>query len=251
METEPLKTEPPKRKRRWFQFSLRTLLLAITACAIWVSWYSNRVHRQRAAVQAVLDLGGTVIYDYQIIDDRAWDPKAESSWPHWIVQVFGIDSVQNVVRVSIMNGRATDETLSLIGQIPTIKVVVLKGGSVTNTGEAYLSDLPNLQMLGLWKTRVGDGGLQCLRSHKHLKNLVLDETNVTDQDLVYLRELNEMEEWLGLSAVRITDAGLENLVSMKKLRSLTLIRTNVTAEGVRKLQAALPNTDISLAGSPD
>ena len=30
METEPTKVEPPNRKRRWFQFSLRTLLIGVT-----------------------------------------------------------------------------------------------------------------------------------------------------------------------------------------------------------------------------
>ena len=30
MQTEPTKAEPPKRKRRWFQFSLRTQLIVVT-----------------------------------------------------------------------------------------------------------------------------------------------------------------------------------------------------------------------------
>ena len=34
MEAEPPKAEPPKRKRRWFQFSLRTLMIVITLLAI-------------------------------------------------------------------------------------------------------------------------------------------------------------------------------------------------------------------------
>jgi hypothetical protein len=34
MQTEALKAEPPKRKRRWFQFSLRTLFLAMTILAV-------------------------------------------------------------------------------------------------------------------------------------------------------------------------------------------------------------------------
>jgi hypothetical protein len=29
MQTEPTEADPPKRKRRWFQFSLRTLLLVV------------------------------------------------------------------------------------------------------------------------------------------------------------------------------------------------------------------------------
>jgi hypothetical protein len=30
MEAEPFKAEPPKRKRRWFQFSLRSLRVLVT-----------------------------------------------------------------------------------------------------------------------------------------------------------------------------------------------------------------------------
>jgi hypothetical protein len=33
MQTDPSKAAPPKRKRRWFQFSLRTLLIAVTLLA--------------------------------------------------------------------------------------------------------------------------------------------------------------------------------------------------------------------------
>jgi hypothetical protein len=35
MQSEPSKAEPPKRKLRWFQFSLRSLLLVITVISIW------------------------------------------------------------------------------------------------------------------------------------------------------------------------------------------------------------------------
>ena len=34
MPTEPSKADPPKRKRRWFQFSLRTLLVVVTVAAV-------------------------------------------------------------------------------------------------------------------------------------------------------------------------------------------------------------------------
>jgi hypothetical protein len=34
MQTEQPKTEPPKRKRRWFQFSLRTLFLVMAVVTV-------------------------------------------------------------------------------------------------------------------------------------------------------------------------------------------------------------------------
>ena len=43
MQTEPPKAEPPKRKRRWFQFSLRTLLIFTVICAIPCAWLAGRL----------------------------------------------------------------------------------------------------------------------------------------------------------------------------------------------------------------
>jgi hypothetical protein len=34
MQSEPPEADPPKRKRRWFQFSLRTLMIAVTLLAV-------------------------------------------------------------------------------------------------------------------------------------------------------------------------------------------------------------------------
>jgi hypothetical protein len=49
MEAEPPKVEPPKRKCRWFQFSLRTLLIVVTLAAVacWVVADRQRLIRER------------------------------------------------------------------------------------------------------------------------------------------------------------------------------------------------------------
>jgi hypothetical protein len=51
MEAEPRKADPPKRKRRWFQFSLRTLMIGVTVLAVpcgYVGWQAKIV-RERTA----------------------------------------------------------------------------------------------------------------------------------------------------------------------------------------------------------
>ena len=49
MQTEPPKAEPPKRQRRWFQFSLRTLLIGVTLLAVtcWIVVDRQRLIRER------------------------------------------------------------------------------------------------------------------------------------------------------------------------------------------------------------
>jgi hypothetical protein len=56
MQTEPTKADPPTRKRRWFQFSLRTLMIGVTVLALplgYVGWLakderSRLAHREES-----------------------------------------------------------------------------------------------------------------------------------------------------------------------------------------------------------
>ena len=45
MEAEPIKAEPPKRERRWFQFSRRTLMLLVTLAGVVASWIAWRNYK--------------------------------------------------------------------------------------------------------------------------------------------------------------------------------------------------------------
>src|SRR6187397_2447827 len=58
----------PSPKRRWFQFSLRTLLIVITAGSLWLGWkmytWRRQQAEQRKAVAAVKELGGTASVSY-------------------------------------------------------------------------------------------------------------------------------------------------------------------------------------------
>jgi hypothetical protein len=54
MEAEPTKADPPKRKRHWFQFSLRTLMIGIAILAIlcaYVSWQGKIAKRRMVMYQ--------------------------------------------------------------------------------------------------------------------------------------------------------------------------------------------------------
>jgi hypothetical protein len=55
MQTEPPKADPPKRKRRWFQFSLRSLLIAVTLSAVvcsYVGWQDKIVRARKAVLES-------------------------------------------------------------------------------------------------------------------------------------------------------------------------------------------------------
>ena len=49
-------TEPPKRKRRWFRFSLKTFVVVLTVFCVWLGLLVHRVNKQKEAVQWVKDM---------------------------------------------------------------------------------------------------------------------------------------------------------------------------------------------------
>ena len=60
----------PRRKRRWLQFSLRTMLAATLVLGLLCGWIGTKVHRARREqiwVEAIRAGGGTVAYHYQAI----------------------------------------------------------------------------------------------------------------------------------------------------------------------------------------
>src|SRR5436305_14378514 len=63
----PGMSDTPKRKRRWLQFSLRSLLIFTVLCAIAAAWLGRKIERKRheqAIVDSIREHGGEVAYDY-------------------------------------------------------------------------------------------------------------------------------------------------------------------------------------------
>ena len=56
---------PPKRRRRWFRFSLRSLLIFVAVAGVWLGQKANRAQKQSRAVEAIAKWGGTVNFDYE------------------------------------------------------------------------------------------------------------------------------------------------------------------------------------------
>ena len=57
MEAEPHNAEPPKRKRRWFQFRLRTLMIGVTLLAVvcgYIAWQKKIVNERSSIIPAVV-----------------------------------------------------------------------------------------------------------------------------------------------------------------------------------------------------
>ncbi len=101
-------TDPPKpaarRRRRWLQFSLRTLLLMAVVVGVAISCLvakKKAAMRQREAVEAIRKDHGLVSFDYEIDSNGAKIASAEPPGPAWVRNLLGVDFVANVVAVRV------------------------------------------------------------------------------------------------------------------------------------------------------
>jgi hypothetical protein len=127
--------------RRWFQFSLRALLLALTVFAVWLGVQVNCVRRQRETVQAILAAGGKAFYDYQIEPGQFFTPDAEPAAPRWLRKWIGDDFFRDVVDVDLNRTDVADAWLTRLNDLPRIK---RRNLAYTPVSDAGIENLTNL-----------------------------------------------------------------------------------------------------------
>ena len=133
---------------RRFQFSLRTLLVAMLLLAVWLAVTTNRVRDQRRAVAALMDLGWSVQYD--------WERRSTSEphGPKWLRRIIGDDYFQKVVHVYFWDGRELDEarttkSIPLLQSLPDLKNVVYYPTIPERSQDAISAALPG-RYVGLY-----------------------------------------------------------------------------------------------------
>jgi hypothetical protein len=184
--------DPPKTKRRWLRFSLRTLLIVVMVLAVplgWVGWKLEQGRKQRAAFAWVLEMGGIMLED-----------EVEKSW--WMGFVDDEWSGVRVRAVHLRNRQVSD--LSPLAELKNLEHLGLGNTQVRDLSP--LAELKNLGGLVLDDTQVSD--ISPLARLKNLRRLHLDNTQVSD--LSSLAALKNLEQ-LHLNNTPVSDEQVQNL----------------------------------------
>jgi hypothetical protein len=242
METPPATVEAPKRNRRWFQFSLRGLMVAVTLLCCVAGVVSSQAIRQRRAVERLKELHAVVYYDFQV--DAALKPRTddpEPPGPDWLRELIGLDYFASVV--SVQTNLASDDFVESAAACPHLRDLGIYCDSKISDGAwEHLKQLTTLESLRLRGMR--DSAMSNLAPLVRLRHLYVINTNVGDAGLVHLKGLSQLET-LELTGTHVTDAGvLELLKDFRQLKTLDLRGTKVTSAGIRELHAALPGCRI-------
>ena len=226
-----------KRRRRWFQFSLRSMLVVTLLFSVWLGILAHRARQQREAVWVVLNAGGMVWYDdgeYES-ESRTINPKGSASGLDWLRTAIGEEYFREVRAVSLRDNSITDENLRNLMNFTNLEYLDLSNTRVTSADLIHLAGLTKLRNLSLEDTQVGDAGLQHLEQLEDLRELSLNGTQVTDAGLENIGDLTNLM-FLRLNHTQVTDASAPHLKRLTKLRLLEIRDTKLTAEGIRALE---------------
>lgn len=265
---------------RW-RITLKLLLAVMTLIAIGCGLFGQRLaklRQQQRAVREIQASGGYIQYDI----DYGWGTsfKTRDGWmfPRWMVDALGKDLFGRVVRVAISTDgnvdrvlvlagqldhleelgltdcQFSDESLSSLKRVPTLRRVYLWKTSVTDAGVAHLADLPELESLGITGSHITSAALADLKRLSRLASLNLENTDVDDAGLAHLASMGQLSH-LHLKGCLVSDAGLKHLQPLESLTYLDLTDTRVTDEGLEFLSSirslsrlALDGTDVTDAG---
>jgi len=139
-----------KPKLRWYQFSLRTLLILVTLAAVVCSWYAvemQQAAKRRAAIDKIEKLGGSVKY-YDASDPNA--PGEPLRWFSWFRRLHGDEYLGNAVAadfvfVSPLN---IDAGLLHLRSLPEVEVLWFSDLQVTDEDvKALQQEFPNCRII--------------------------------------------------------------------------------------------------------
>jgi hypothetical protein len=173
-------------KRRWLQYSLRTILIAVSITCVALAIIGHHYRTRRAAVRAIDELGGGYSIHLQ--------------GPAWLRKLVDDDKYfYNLRRISL--GRPDspckaerpfndEELAAVIDHINVFRgprMLDFQGSPITDEGLRHLQRVRDLEILWLDSTPITDAGLLHLASISTLKQIQLTGSKVTDEGVAKLQ----------------------------------------------------------------
>jgi hypothetical protein len=225
--------------QRFLRYRLWHLLVLVTVLAIGLAGVAElrrRVAREQAALHEVQMLGASY--------SRSEPQGRLDAVLDWLAG----GPTQPVIAISFQNQDDPYDTWGAYG--PGGSGVKLHQWTPESTADLdrTLANLPGLEILSFWSTRLPPGTTPQLIPHlPRLKYLNLEETEIGDDDLIQVLERTPNLERLNVSSTNITDRSLTAIGRLPRLSALFLYNTRVTDTGLAELrQSSFDELDVGL-----
>ena len=136
-------------KRRWFQFSLRSLLLAMLVFGCAFGWIAHERQRAWEGQQA-----------FEAIRKAAAESRRDksSTRPPWINAILGDDSYEYLDWILLGGPLVTDQTIKYLPHFRRAQHLFLSETQVTDAAWAVIVRLPELESLSIVVSNISDNG---------------------------------------------------------------------------------------------
>ena len=249
------RTSCAPRKRRWYQFSLRTLIVVIVLLSVLfgtLSAWLQRGRRQTQAVATIRKYKGNITYDYMSHHNAdgsvSYGHKVDSPVPVWLIRWLGVDFFHEVVSIDADSG-SQHAVWDAIGQFPEVTRLSVSGSSLQGPVDVTsLSKLRRLRSLLISGDTIRGEDLRCLQDAVDLESLWIQDSTFNDQGLQYLAALPKLTT-LSFRYTRVGDDGLAFLADYPSLKYVDLSHTQVTDRAMDHLAAIPQLTSLALEGT--
>ena len=242
------------------------LLIAVAIIAVALVWLVDQPKRRGKAIATAKRVGGFVQLDGEYEPEILTPSFLEQNWfsginwpgaspndrflflhrfglVRWSDKWLGPEFAHDLSVVSLDGQRISDDDLTKLEKVASLRRLYLNGTPITDAGMAHLDGLSGLEILELRETKIGDAGLHHLARLPQLRALYLYETRVGDAGMASLARLRNLDE-LSLGHTAVGDAGLAHLAGLTRLKFLKLGKTHVTDAGLvtprRAQEAGIP-----------
>jgi hypothetical protein len=250
--------------------------VVLTLLCVGLGWQLKRAHRQREAVQAIQEYGGSVLYDFEFDAVRGAGKADARPWaPQWVLDAVGIDFFHRVASVNLawsldasgkqrFNQDVSPDAIGCLANLPHVRQLAMQGHQATDAYMEYVAQLRELETLYIFPRRsapggqivyprVTDAGIALLTGSKKLRSVHIDEAPLTDESLRTFGGLPRLERLVLQGAANaFTDDGLKHLKNSAHLRELNFSggygATEFTDAGLAQLTALHKLETVSLRG---
>jgi len=248
MNTTDAKASTGRPGRRWFQFSLRQLLVGMSICAVVVAWLKYPIiqtrHEKQVAAR-VEQLGGSVAWG-GLVEGRGKKGRSYIG----AVDLSGtqvsdddlaeIASLPELTHLNLNDAQIGSEGLAHLAKMSQIKQLELSGTLTTDDDLRQLAELSTLEVLKLEHCQITDEGLRHIAGSTSLWMLHIDGASVTKNGLLHLIGLRNLRT-LSIRGTQVSDEGLQLLHGMNQLEMLFVDGTAVSEQGVAEINRVLSN----------
>ncbi len=206
-------------RRRWFQYSLWSLLLLTAVVAVWIGLETRQARRRERVMARVQELDGKVGTYYRLTGTQ------QKPGPAWFWDFIGKGYALHIADIRLFGTSADDRDLEEIGSLRHLRDVSLDDcGKITDHGLAYLKPT------GVFSLTLGSS--------------IGREYNITPNGIKDVVGCPTLEA-LVLLGPHVDDTWLTALHDARQLKILGLAGdTRYSEAGIAALRKALPQLDI-------